>query len=357
MKKKILTSVICVLLLGLTACTSTDETAYEFVPLTGPLCEDDFAFNFNGRSIELGELFFADDYGEFGYYEMPSCGYEGLDKIYSYENFEVSTRPDGVKDYVLYIDLFEDAVTARGIKIGDSQESLAQEYGECTASYANYLTYRIGSKEIAFAVDGGVISEIEYSYGEASPFEVLVPGAGDPYDYTGEIVNHVGEWEVSIAPYDEEMDIMVNQLFLQVLRYDMSQEEKLQAVYDWILENCQYKLNFSHYFLDDLLGYTTDAAKTMLNTGKGNCYNYASLQTYIFNKLNIPTILVVGGGHNVFGRFELHCWNLVYFQGKWHHFDPLYEQLYEGKYQFFLVDSDFTYNKTHTWTLDDYPWE
>ena len=70
----------------------------------------------------------GDDYE---YSESISCAYDGMDKIYTYENFSIYTYPDGDKDYVLEVEVLGgDYATAKGIKIGSSREDVIKAYGD-----------------------------------------------------------------------------------------------------------------------------------------------------------------------------------------------------------------------------------
>ncbi len=70
----------------------------------------------------------GDDYE---YSESISCAYDGLDKIYTYDNFSIYTYPDGDKDYVLEVEVLGgNYATHKGIKIGSSREDVIKAYGE-----------------------------------------------------------------------------------------------------------------------------------------------------------------------------------------------------------------------------------
>ncbi len=70
----------------------------------------------------------GDDYE---YSESISCAYDGLDKIYTYENFSIYTYPDGDKDYVLEVEVLGgNYATDKGIKIGSSRADVIKAYGE-----------------------------------------------------------------------------------------------------------------------------------------------------------------------------------------------------------------------------------
>ena len=64
------------------------------------------------------------------YFEAASCAFDGLDKTYTYSGFQITTRPEGDKDYVNSILLTDDSVsTPEGAYIGASKEEIENIYG------------------------------------------------------------------------------------------------------------------------------------------------------------------------------------------------------------------------------------
>ncbi len=63
--------------------------------------------------------------------EAASCYYDGMDKVYTYEGFEIKTYPVGDKDYVQDICMSSDAyATGEGITVGSTLEDVVAAYGE-----------------------------------------------------------------------------------------------------------------------------------------------------------------------------------------------------------------------------------
>lgn len=70
----------------------------------------------------------GDDYE---YSESISCAYDGLDKIYTYDNFSIYTYPQGDQDYVLEVEVLGGSyTTGKGIKIGSSRAEVIKVYGD-----------------------------------------------------------------------------------------------------------------------------------------------------------------------------------------------------------------------------------
>lgn len=127
--------------------------------------EDGYVFVVNGTDVKIGEEFSKDKFGEEeGYSEIASCAFEGLDKTYKYENYEITTYPNGEKENILSIYLLDDtAQTKEGIKITDGYEQMIETYGENYQKEDNLYTYTKGNMNLKFIVENDVITSIEYS--------------------------------------------------------------------------------------------------------------------------------------------------------------------------------------------------
>lgn len=96
------------------------------------------------------------------YFEAASCAFEGLDKIYTYNGFEIDTYPAQDTDLVSAVILKDDSVTtAEGICIGDSLEKLLAAYGEGNQENGMLVYEKDGMKLCFILQDDSVIS-IEY---------------------------------------------------------------------------------------------------------------------------------------------------------------------------------------------------
>src|SRR5690554_1502967 len=85
---------------------------------------DNFVFEYNGISIAIDDEAEAilEELGEpMEYFEAPSCAYQGLDKTYYYNGFEITTYTQDDTDYIANVVLVDDSVTTKeGIHIGSS---------------------------------------------------------------------------------------------------------------------------------------------------------------------------------------------------------------------------------------------
>lgn len=106
-------------------------------------------------------------------YAAPSCLFWGEDKEFAYEGVALFTNPDGDLDiwYLVAItsDLYE---TARGIRIGSSQEDLTAAYGEKYYWESDYeMVYSISGVQgdlaspcIFFVLEDDIVAAIDIYY-------------------------------------------------------------------------------------------------------------------------------------------------------------------------------------------------
>ncbi|MCM1264552.1 MAG: hypothetical protein NC313_17715 [Butyrivibrio sp.] len=124
-----------------------------------------YVFSYNGVSVtmdaEAAPIIAA--LGEpASYFEAASCAFEGLDKIYTYNGFELETYPTNDIDYVSTVILKDDSVsTAEGVCIGDSLEKMQQTYGDGEESGGIIIYVKDGMK-LCFIVQADEIISIEY---------------------------------------------------------------------------------------------------------------------------------------------------------------------------------------------------
>ena len=91
-----------------------------------------YLFVYNDILIEIDALAnpIIEKLGEANsYFEAPSCAFEGIDKMYTYNSFEIDTYPMNDNDYVSAIIFKDDTITTNeGVGIGDSKEKLLEVY-------------------------------------------------------------------------------------------------------------------------------------------------------------------------------------------------------------------------------------
>ncbi|MBR1798015.1 MAG: hypothetical protein IJ757_08425 [Clostridiales bacterium] len=128
---------------------------------------DGYVFTYNGTVITMNAP--ADDIiaalGDgYSYFEAPSCAYEGMDKVYTYNSIVVrSYTRDGV-DYIAAVELKDDTVaTAEGIRIGSTEEDVLAAYGEDGEEGTSGIEYTKGDSFISLIFESGRVVAITYT--------------------------------------------------------------------------------------------------------------------------------------------------------------------------------------------------
>ena len=125
-----------------------------------------FLFEANGVVMGMNEEVspILSGLGEYSNYaETPSCAFQGLDKIYSYNGFDLYTYPKDDVDYVNSIYFIDESVsTPEGIHLGSAEEEMLAAYGEDYLEEFGVYTYTKEKSTLSFIVTDGVIESIEY---------------------------------------------------------------------------------------------------------------------------------------------------------------------------------------------------
>lgn len=141
MKKMILLALVCVTLIAMAGCGNTEgnKDSGKNEALT---C----SFKVPGSSTVLvpGQKF--DNVGEtVSYSEGASCYYDGMDKIFGYNGYTVTTYPGAGGDYIADIYITgKDIKTAAGIGVGSTAEELTKAYGD---------RYTVDGKNYKYSID------------------------------------------------------------------------------------------------------------------------------------------------------------------------------------------------------------
>lgn len=156
--KKVILLVLCfATMLSFCACAEQPKDAEGDYRLTVNGTELAVHGDFTAISAKLGT--------HLSYAESPSCGYDGLDKTYTYAHFEIQTYPKNGKEYINFILLLDDTYgTAEGVFIGDTAEKVKSVYGEPSESLANgNMRYEKGEMRLEFLVKNGTVNKIQYA--------------------------------------------------------------------------------------------------------------------------------------------------------------------------------------------------
>ena len=126
-----------------------------------------YIFEYDGLTLapDMNSQEFLNVLGEANhYYEVKSCAFEGLDKIYTYSSFEIYTYPNGSDDLISNIFLKDDTVTTKeGVYIGMSLDAAKEKIGEEGVLESGVCTFDGGGDRLRLYVDGSnTITSIEY---------------------------------------------------------------------------------------------------------------------------------------------------------------------------------------------------
>ena len=125
---------------------------------------NEYLFTINGKTIAINEEMSTEKFGEENnVYEVPSCAFEGNDKIYEYEGFEVETYEDEGTERIYSI-YFTDTkqTTTEGVCVSDSYEKMIETYGNEFENDGTQYTYTKNNTCLEFIVENEFITSIKY---------------------------------------------------------------------------------------------------------------------------------------------------------------------------------------------------
>ena len=103
-------------------------------------------------------------------------------------------------------------------------------------------------------------------------------------------------------------DTQTEELADQICTGCETDEEKVQAIYNWIIHNCEYDYDY-HAFIQYF------NVRRTLHTRKGVCYDFSNLFAALCRSQDIPCYVVDGTPYD--RSTQDHTWNRVYYDGNW----------------------------------------
>lgn len=154
--------ILCLTGCGASSSSDNSQSAEDKTTAGGEQTTEAGAYVVNGVTIVPGKDFADADkaLGEpLKYTEAASCYFDGMDKVFTYDGFEITTYPVGDKDYVQDICISSDKYkTVEGITIGASLDEVIEAYGEdyeLTGKMYRYF-YNDNTYMYFFIMDEGV---------------------------------------------------------------------------------------------------------------------------------------------------------------------------------------------------------
>lgn len=155
---------------GCLSFTACKEDKGEFVDADNATSGSELAYSFiyNGYNIDIGQRW-SDVSGKLGDYNSTfvaeSCAYQGTDRYYYYNDFEIMTSEiDGEE---LVTDIFiekENVEAAGGVCVGMSLADVAKKMGPADKTTENGLVYYGGSTNVQINTRDDKVVSVEYYY-------------------------------------------------------------------------------------------------------------------------------------------------------------------------------------------------
>lgn len=146
----------------------TDDEANP--PISGetdePVADAAYTLEFeDGKAFRLGEV--AGDavstLGEqLAYAEAPSCIHPGMDKIYTFDGFDLTTSPDAEgRDCIYEVAITSDAVAIKGgLTIGSSRDTMESTFGTDYTEQFGVVRYVLDEISVSVILDGDYVTSI-----------------------------------------------------------------------------------------------------------------------------------------------------------------------------------------------------
>ena len=164
MRKKTLAAVALVLVLAVALCSCGSGNTTPSNSNSGSNTKD-YVFKSGSTTVEMkadAEAVLKALGAYKSSYEAPSCAFDGMDKIYSYNGFDLMTYTQNGKDLISGVVLRDDTVeTPEGIAIGSKAEDVKKAYGDFEKD-ATSATFKSDNCKLLIIFDGGVVTSIQY---------------------------------------------------------------------------------------------------------------------------------------------------------------------------------------------------
>ncbi len=193
--------------------------------------------------------------------------------------------------------------------------------GECTKEYTNCV-----SDINAIANDEEALSLINNFVHPYNSFKTISFEYNDKGEFSL-IIEHIYTKE-EIA----EIEYIVNQQITQLTSEDMTNEDKIKNIHNYIINNTKYDTLKTDNIHDTT--YKSNTAYGVLIQGYGICSGYADAISIFLNKIGIENYKISN---------DTHIWNLIHINGIWTHLDATWDdpvsEFNENRDTYFLIDT------------------
>lgn len=102
----------------------------------------------------------------------------------------------------------------------------------------------------------------------------------------------------------------------------------LRTVFDYCVESFEYLRRLDNVLGKGETGWEINEAKTMISTGKGNCYNFAATFWALSRGMGFETIAISG---TCTSTDQPHAWTVINLDGENYFFDPQWQYDYNRR--------------------------
>ena len=175
--------------------------------------------------------------------------------------------------------------------------------GECTKEYTNCLKdlNEIAKDENTLSLINNYVhpynsfKTISFTYNDTGKFSLIIEHIYNKEEITA--INYIIETKIN-----------------DMISDDMTTEEKIKKVHDFIIDSTKYDTLKTENIHDDT--YKSNTAYGVLIQGYGICSGYSDTMAIFLNHLGIKNYKISN---------ETHIWNLIYINGKWVHLDSTWD--------------------------------
>lgn len=98
------------------------------------------------------------------YFEAESCAFQGMEKTYTYDGFEIFTYEAGGVDHVASIIIMDDSIsTKEGLYLYSDLKEVFDVYGDNYTNNLGLYTYELDKSKISILIEDDEVISIEYT--------------------------------------------------------------------------------------------------------------------------------------------------------------------------------------------------
>lgn len=175
--------------------------------------------------------------------------------------------------------------------------------GECTKEYTECINdlSEIAQDENTLSIINNFVhpynsfKEISFSYNKSGKFSLTIKHMYSKDEITA-------------------IDYIVKNKVNDIIKDDMSTEDKIKKIHDYIIDSTKYDTLKTDNIYDET--FKSNTAYGVLIQGYGICSGYSDTMAIFLNEIGIDNYKISN---------DTHIWNLIYINGKWVHLDATWD--------------------------------